>query len=172
MLLAWEASVLPLYESRRLSRLFYILREVEQGVFLCFVYINMDENTSLVRRMYERVVNEGDLDALGDFFLPDVIDHEPFPLQPSGIEGVGYKFTIMRLAFPNGTHEVGDIIAESDKVVVLGTFEGNQMGEYLGRKASGERVKVQEISVFRIENGKVAEMWGGLDEYKVVKSLE
>lgn len=132
----------------------------------------MDENKSLVRRMYERVFKDGDINALRDFFAPDVIDHEPLSLQPSGIEGIEYKYAITRLAFPNWDSEVDEIIAEGDKVVILGKFKGNQSGEYLGRKATDRHVEVPEISVFRLADGKIAEICGGPDEYRILKQLE
>lgn len=132
----------------------------------------MDENKSLVRRMYERVFKDGDINALSEFFAESVIDHESLSLQPSGIEGVEYKFALTRLAFPNWDSEVSEIIAEGDKVVVLGKFKGNQNGEYLGRKASGRKVEVPEITVFRVENSQIAEIWGGPDEYRILRQLE
>jgi predicted ester cyclase len=132
----------------------------------------MDENKALIRHMYERIFRDADLDALPEFFLPNARDREPFPLEPGGLEGFQYKFSIMRLAFPNGESSIIEMIAERDLVAVLGTFKGTQSGEYLGKKASGKRVTVSEIYVFRIEDGKVAEVWGGPDEFRILRQLE
>jgi len=55
--------------------------------------------------------------------------------------------------------EVDEVIAEGDRVMLRWTFHGTQQGEYLGYPATGRQVSHTGINIFRIENGKIAEMW-------------
>jgi hypothetical protein len=54
------------------------------------------------------------------------------------------------------------MIAEGEKVVIKGTSSAiliNDRGEWLGMAPIGERVGGTIISILRVEEGKIAEMW-------------
>ena len=53
--------------------------------------------------------------------------------------------------------KIADLIAEGDKVVAHFKCSGTHLGEWRGRPATGRRFEdVDEIYVFRIENGRLA----------------
>ena len=51
------------------------------------------------------------------------------------------------------------MIAEGDRVMVRWTFFGTQQGEYSGLPPTHKHAAYSGINIFRIENGKIAEVW-------------
>ena len=52
---------------------------------------------------------------------------------------------------------IEDIIAEGDKVVARWRSRATHQGEYMGTPASGKEVQFTGISIYRREEGKIAE---------------
>lgn len=52
------------------------------------------------------------------------------------------------------------MVAEGDKVAVLWTFQGTHTGSgYEGLPATGTRVKVRGMTIWRIVDGRIVEEW-------------
>jgi len=62
-------------------------------------------------------------------------------------------------AFPDGRWEVDDLVAEVDKVVVRWTFRGTQTMPWMELPATNRRVNYAGISICRIADGKIVEVW-------------
>jgi len=54
---------------------------------------------------------------------------------------------------------VDEVIAEGDRVMVRWTFFGTQQGEYYGLPPTNKPVNYSGINIFRIAEGKIAEIW-------------
>ena len=54
---------------------------------------------------------------------------------------------------------IDEMIAEGDKVMVRWTFHGTHQGEYLGIAPTGKPVTFCGIYIFRIAEGRIAEVW-------------
>jgi predicted ester cyclase len=66
--------------------------------------------------------------------------------------------------FPDYQFELLDLIAEGDKVVARMPFTGTQSGPVLDLPPSGRPVRVSEIVIFRVVDGKIVEAWEEYDE--------
>jgi len=107
---------------------------------------------------YIRAVDEGNLDALRDFALPGVLIHLPgFP--PLGLETAIESGRHLRAAFPDLTHGEARLVAEGDLVVLATTLEGTQTGSFQGLPPTGRRISIDVVTTFRLEGGKIAEVW-------------
>jgi predicted ester cyclase len=102
------------------------------------------ENKALVRRLVE-IVNEGDLDALGEVATGETAEAARRWIGP------------FRESFPDFHMEVEDVIAEGDRVVGYFKCSGTHRGEWRGIAPSGRRFEgVDEIYIFRVEAGRLA----------------
>jgi predicted ester cyclase len=54
---------------------------------------------------------------------------------------------------------VEELIAEGDRVMVRWTFHGTQQGEFSGLPPTHKHVTYCGINIFRIADGKIAEIW-------------
>jgi steroid delta-isomerase-like uncharacterized protein len=53
------------------------------------------------------------------------------------------------------------VVAEGDRVALHTTFTGTHTGEFMGIPASGARVTIPSLQIWRVEGGQIVEHWGG-----------
>jgi steroid delta-isomerase-like uncharacterized protein len=82
--------------------------------------------------------------------------------------GMGQMFAA---AFPDGKHEIEDVIAEGDRVVVRGVWRGTHTGEFQGVPASGRRVCIDMIVIDRFAEGRIVEHFVQLDALGMMQQI-
>ena len=63
------------------------------------------------------------------------------------------------------------MIAEGDKVVGRVTMRGTHRGALMGIAPTGKHVTMTGIGIFRVEEGKIAEMWDNQDVLGLMQQL-
>ncbi len=132
----------------------------------------LEANKDLVRQLYERGFNEGDLDLVDRIVAPDVVTHDPIILDaPEGGDSIRGGIEMIRKAFPDFHCELHDQIAEGDRVASLMTMSGTNLGDYRRGGATKRRGTMRAFFIWRIEDGKLAESWGLADRFGFLQEL-
>ncbi len=131
--------------------------------------MSTETNKAIVRRYFEQVFNEQRYD-LADEFLAESIELHGSGLPP-GLEVVKQWFTGFATSFPNGQTIIEDVVAEGNRVVARITFKGTHLGEMQGIPATGKMVNLPGITIFRMDNGKIAEGWMVNDNLGMMQQL-
>jgi steroid delta-isomerase-like uncharacterized protein len=127
-------------------------------------------NKQLARRLYDEVLNDGNIAAVDELAVQNYEEHDPLPGQGTGCEGLKERFTMLMDAFkPRFTIE--DVIAEDDRVMVRWTNTGTHVGVFLGIPPTGRTVTVAGIDVYRVQDGKLAEHWHVVDQLAMLQQL-
>lgn len=117
-------------------------------------------NSAIVRRFFEVGPSQGDLAAADALLHPEFSLHTPLPTPGPGIEEMNNVITTCRAAF-HGLHvTVDDIVADGEKVTVRFTARGVHNGEFMGLPPTGRAITMTGIEIFRVQDGKIAELWG------------
>jgi steroid delta-isomerase-like uncharacterized protein len=120
-----------------------------------------EQNKALVMRYFGAVEN-GDLEAVKEIFSPDCILHhttgQDLSLEET-IETVKKQNEQSKVMFPDLTFINEDTFVKGDKAVLMFTFKGTHAGNVEGIPATGNPVEGRSITIFRFENGKIAEGW-------------
>jgi steroid delta-isomerase-like uncharacterized protein len=103
---------------------------------------------------------------------PDARIRTPVPLQVTGAQALKEVFATLHRAFPDLRVTIEDLIAEGDRVVARNTVTGTHRGEYMGLPPTGKSVTYNEIFIFRVVNGRIAETWGVVDVASLMKQLD
>ena len=98
-----------------------------------------DENRRTVVQLYEEVANNGRLELLDEIAWPDHIEHNPFPQQSQGAEGLKQRISMVRAAF-NPRFTIEHLVVEGDKVAVMWSNDGTHVGEWFGFGPTGKSV--------------------------------
>ena len=121
--------------------------------------MSTEDNKSIVRRFFGEGPSKGDLIAADELLASDFSLHVPLPSTP-GIQGMNDVITACRAAFEHLNVTIEDMVAEGDKVAARFTARGIHRGAFMGLPPTGKPITMSGIEIFRIENGKIAELWG------------
>jgi steroid delta-isomerase-like uncharacterized protein len=135
--------------------------------------MNIESNKDLARK-YIDALDRRDIDAAVALVAPDLVNHTAIP-EAQGAEGLRRILGKLHKAFPDQQTSCEDLIAEGDRVVCRVTMRGTNKGplEFVRwpMPATGKEITVSGIHVFRIANGKIAEHWGTMDGFAMVRQL-
>jgi len=131
---------------------------------------NESQNKETVRRLYEEVGNEGRLELIDEIAWPDHIEHNPFPQQSQGAEGLKQRISMIRAAF-NLRFTIEHLIAEGDKVAVMWSNQGTHVGEWFGFAPTGKRVETHGVDIHLLRDGRLAEHWDVVDTVNFLASV-
>ena len=130
----------------------------------------VEENKALVQGAIEEM-NKANWAIVKELLAPDFIWHslnDPNPLtRDELVQAVRMFYAI----FPDGRYTIEDIIAEGDKVVTRLIFRGTHKGEFEGLPATGKEMARTSIVIFRIADGKIAEVWEEYDALGFMRQL-
>jgi predicted ester cyclase len=129
-----------------------------------------DANKALMRRYYE-AVNRGDFDALDEFFAPNYKRYVSTTVAPLNATQQKLRLAGLCLPFPDLKITVDNIIAEGDFVAISLTVRATHQGMFQLIPPTGNPVTVYGFEVVRIENGKMAEHWGGTDTFNILQQI-
>ena len=121
--------------------------------------MSAEENRAVIRRWYEQGVNQGRLEDVYDLFHSDFVGHGPEGDVIGLEEGPVRAVMTLRSAFPDIRLSIEDEVAEGDKVVTRWSAVGTHLGEFMGQAPTGKTITINAIYIYRLEGGKIAELW-------------
>jgi steroid delta-isomerase-like uncharacterized protein len=131
--------------------------------------MSTEGNKKTATRLYA-LVNDGEVEAVGELVSPDYQEHNPLPGQGVGRDGVLDRFSMIVTGLaPRFTVE--DVIAEGDRVVVRWTNAGTHAGEFAGIPATGKTFTIGGVDIYRVADGLLCEHWHVVDQLAMLGQL-
>ena len=129
-------------------------------------------NERVVRRIYDELWNERKLEVADELIADGGTNYDtglvPMTFGPEEMKGT---IRIVTAAFPDNRHEVEEILAENDRVVLRCTLTGTHEGSFMGIPPTGRKIEVTEIHIYRLEDGKAVEHRVGRDDLGAMRQL-
>jgi steroid delta-isomerase-like uncharacterized protein len=120
----------------------------------------LERNKELIRRMNEEVWNKGNIEIIDELYSPNFVWHFlPTGSETIGLDSLREHIRNHREAFPDWNEDIKHIVAEGDLVVIHFLSKGTNEGSFLGNPPTGKPIQINEISIFRIADDKIAEQW-------------
>ena len=132
----------------------------------------IEKNKKITRRFYDEVLIAGNLGVIDELVADNYREHEELPGVEPNKNGLKDWVKMTRNAFPDFKVEILDIVAEDDKVVVMGKMKGTHQGEFMGKKGTGRKLDLPFVDVILMKNGKAIEHWGYSDNLKMMEQLQ
>ena len=131
--------------------------------------MSLKENKDIIKRYTDECCNKGNIALIDELFAVDFVHH--FLPGPGDLEAFRQYQKSVLIGLPDVHITTHDLIAEGDKVVKYFTASGTHKGEFMGVPATGNKIEVIGLEIFRIANGKIAEAWGVLDSLTLMQQL-
>src|SRR5438105_157842 len=136
------------------------------------------EARELVRRQFEDVFDEQDLEACDEIFAQEYVEHAVAPFQdtePGAVEGPEHMRDVvrwLRSQFPDKLMTVEAVVAEGAMVAVLVRSEGTNTGKLNGVvPPTGKRFSARQSHWYRVVDGKLAEHGATRDDLPAMLQL-
>ena len=115
-----------------------------------------EQNKELMTRWFKEAY-EGDLKNILESFATDYVSH--WGEISWNLEEHKQANRPLLVAFPDLKHEINNIIAEGDRVVMRVTLTGTHEGEYMGIPPTGNKINYTAMLEARFSEGKLVEGW-------------
>ena len=132
--------------------------------------MSLQENKDIVQRVVE-MVNAGKLAQVEELYASDFVNHDPSAPTVGDREALMQHFAASGKGFPDARVTIEDMAAEGDKVAKRWTYHGTHTGEFMGIPATGKKIAMAAITIYRISGGKVAECWWASDTLGLMRQL-
>lgn len=109
------------------------------------------EDAETIAQQLHDAYNDGDINALDQLVTPTCIDHSAESGLPSGIEALKLAWAQLRYEFPDRTLTVRDFTVDRDHIQVQAAFQD--------MTAKGLYREAMLLEDFRVDDGKIVEMW-------------
>lgn len=129
--------------------------------------MSTEENKALVRRYWEEVWNQGDLDLIEELFAPDFFEEQ--------------KYFISRTlqAFSESHVTIDDMLADGDKVITRYTWRAVHSkvwdleleGISMAVPPTGQAIWDRGITIFCIANGRITKYWSEWTKLELAQQL-
>ncbi|MET9026378.1 ester cyclase [Nocardia sp. NPDC004168] len=125
-----------------------------------------DEHRSRYLSYLERC-NEHDFDGMATFYTPTIKVND-VPMDPVAVTT---QFSHLFAAFPDWHWDMRNLLVDGDYIALHFTVTGTHRGAFRGIEATGRRVTISELTLYRLEDGKFAEVWDQADMDALMKQI-
>jgi steroid delta-isomerase-like uncharacterized protein len=126
-----------------------------------------ERNKEVARSFIEEVIGQGRLDKYAESHAKDFVAHGEN--RDATLEEDMAAAKEERKALPDMKVEVNQILAERDLVAVYWTVSGTNTQAGMGFPATGKKIKVNGMTIFRFKAGKICEEWSVWDMLSVMR---
>jgi steroid delta-isomerase-like uncharacterized protein len=116
-----------------------------------------ERNKEVARNFFEEVIGQGRLDKYAESHAKDFVAHGE--TRDATLEEDMAAAREERKALPDMSVKVNQILAERDLVAVYWTASGTNTQAGMGFPATGKKIKVDGMTIFRFKAGKICEEW-------------
>jgi steroid delta-isomerase-like uncharacterized protein len=130
---------------------------------------DLEKNKDFIKVYTEDFWNKHNIAAFEKYFSSDFIIHNANgDMNAEQYKGLCQAYFA---AFPDMHVTTDYLVAEGDRVVKVWTVNSTHQGELMGIPASGKTIVIKGIEMFRIADGKIAELWVSMDDLGMMQQL-
>jgi steroid delta-isomerase-like uncharacterized protein len=128
-----------------------------------------EKNKAVARTAVEEVLGRGKVEHYDTLYSPDYVSHNS--AREADRDADRRATQGWHRAFPDLRLSIDKIIAEGDLVAVRFIAEGTNTGSANGLPATGKKVRIPGMTIFRIVDGKIVEEWASFDQLDFMRQL-
>jgi steroid delta-isomerase-like uncharacterized protein len=116
------------------------------------------DGKELVQRIFDEIINKGNMDAIDELMAEDFVDHGPMG-DVHGREAFKQLVSQFRAAVPDMRCEVDHFFQDGDTAGWLVRTTGTHTGDQLGFPATNKSFETVSANIGRMRDGQAVEHW-------------
>ena len=134
--------------------------------------MSVESNKATMRRFYQEIGNQGNMDLVDEIVAEDFVDHGGFPGLPhEGREAIRALFGASHTGFTGFHMTVDDMFGEGEEVVARIRVSGTHTGEFGGIPPTNKSIEVNAIDIFEFRDGEITQSWAVADRAGMMQQL-
>ena len=131
----------------------------------------LSRNKALAIRFCDEVINKQRVDLIDSLIAPDYIEHQADRHYLNTRYGLKRGLRNFLHAFPDVHVKINFVTEDNNLVTTQYTITGTHTGRMYQHRATNRKIHLDGVDVIRIENGKLKEHWGYMEEAKLLRQL-
>jgi steroid delta-isomerase-like uncharacterized protein len=136
---------------------------------LVFASSLQEQNKAIAKRAFEEILSKGRFELAEQLYAKDFVNHGIH--SNASLEEDQTALKGWHAAFPDIVVVPEKFIAEDDLVTIYWVARGTNTGTGNGLPATGKKVQLAGITIWRIVNGKIKEEWSAFDQLSMMQQL-
>jgi predicted ester cyclase len=132
---------------------------------------NADRQRQVIDEIYEIGLNGGDLSIADKHLTAGFRNHGSHDDSLTGPDAFKLTITKQRSGFSEVRYEILDFLSMGERACVRWVMHGVHTGEFIGIPPTGKRIEHHAILIVRFEGDKIAERWGIVDNFGLMRQL-
>ena len=128
-----------------------------------------EQNKAVARRVFDEIFNEGKFEVAGEIYAKEFVNHGMH--RDIGLTEDQAAQRFEKQACPDLKMTIGPVVAEGDLVSVLWIARGTNTARVGWLPATGVKIEVRGITIWRIVDGKILEEWSSFNEMTIVHEI-
>jgi steroid delta-isomerase-like uncharacterized protein len=128
-----------------------------------------EQNKAIARRAFEEILSRGRFELAEQLYAKDFVNHGIH--RNASLEEDQAALKAWHQAFPDVVVVAEKLIAEDDLVTIYWIARGTNTGTGNGLPATGKKVELSGITIWRIVDGKIKEEWSAFDRLSMMQQL-
>ena len=128
-----------------------------------------EQNKAIAKRAFEEILSRGHFELAAEIYARDFLNHGIH--RDVGLEEDQKALRGWHEAFPDVVVTAEKLIAEGELVAVYWIARGTNTGTGNGLPATGRKVELAGITIWRILDGKIKEEWSAFDQLSMMRQL-
>ena len=116
-----------------------------------------------IAERFEHATAANDVATIDELCDPALVDHNASPGQGPGLAGFKENIAQIKVTFPDLECTLHHVIGEGELVATHWTLSGTHQREFLDVPATGRKVAVEGMNVYRFAEGRITDMWTQAD---------
>jgi steroid delta-isomerase-like uncharacterized protein len=128
-----------------------------------------EQNKAVAKSAFEEILSNGHFELADQLYARDFVNHGV--RHDASLEEDQAALKGWHQAFSDVVVEPRKLIAEGDLVTVYWVARGTNTGTGNGLPATGKKVELAGITIWRIADGKIKEEWSAFDQLSMMRQL-
>lgn len=126
------------------------------------------DNMKKIKHFYEYVTSNHLIDELSEYIADNCTVRIGDNIIPVGLEGMRQHMIEVRKTYPDLKMTIIRQYSDGDTVISEFIMEGTHLGEWLGMKPTGKKLRMTGVDIDRLVDGKIVEHGGAVNTFEAL----